>query len=174
VRGGLPGVEASLLEMEDISLVRATGFVPEVEMSKLKVGLDARVKVDALPDRTFVGKVTLVNPRIEPATRTFMVKVTIPNKDFLLKGNMFARVTIIKGYREALTIPREAVLREEGVWQYHCFVAEGGKAQRKIVKPRFTPFKYVEIEEGLQEGEWVIIKGQHLLRGGESLEIVKG
>ncbi|MBW2040249.1 MAG: efflux RND transporter periplasmic adaptor subunit [Deltaproteobacteria bacterium] len=172
VRGGLPGIEASLLEMEDISLVRATGFLPEIEISEVKTGLDAQVKVDALPGKTFGGKVTVVNPRIDPATRTFMVKVEIPNKEFLLKGNMFARVTIVKGYREALIIPREAVLREEGVWLYHCFIAEGEKAQRKIIKPVFTSFPYVEIEEGLTEGERVIVKGQHLLRGGEALEIM--
>ena len=174
VRGGLPGIEASLLEVEDISIVKAAGFLPEIEISTAKTGLNALVRVDALPKKMFTGKVAVVNPRIEPATRTFMVKVEIPNSDFLLKGNMFARITIVKGYREALILPREAVLREEGVWLYHCFVADGERAQRRIIKPIFTPFEYVEIEDGLKEGEQVIIKGQHLLRGGEVLKIAEG
>lgn len=174
VRAGMPGKEASVLEMEDISCIRATGYLPEVEIGVMRRGLNAQVKVDALPDRTFAGKVTVVNPRIDPSTRTFMIKVEIRNKDFALKGNMFARVTIVKGYHEALTIPREAVLREEGVWLYHCFVAEGGRAQRRVIKPQFTSFPYVEVEDGLKEGEQVIIKGQHLLRGGEALEIIGG
>jgi RND family efflux transporter MFP subunit len=173
VRGGLPGIEASLLEVEDISIVEATGFLPEIDISAVKTGLNAQVRVDALPKKMFTGKVTVVNPRIDPATRTFMVKVEVPNSDFLLKGNMFARITIVKGYREALIIPREAVLREEGVWLYHCFVADGERAQRRIITPLFTPFEYVEIEEGLKDGERVIIKGQHLLRGGEALKIAE-
>jgi membrane fusion protein (multidrug efflux system) len=173
IRGGLPGAEASVLQMENISIVRAIGFLPEREINAVTIGMDADVKVDALPNESFTGKVNVVNPRIDPVTRSFMVKVEIPNEDFVLKGNMFARVTIVKGYREALTIPREAVLREEGVWVYHCFVVEGGKAQRKTIKPVFTPFAYAEIEEGLAEGEHVIIKGQNLLQGGEALEVVQ-
>jgi membrane fusion protein (multidrug efflux system) len=173
IRGGLPGAEASVLQMENISLVRAIGYLPEREINAVTIGMDADVKVDALPDKSFTGKVSVVNPRIDPVTRTFMVKVEIPNEDFVLKGNMFARVTIVKGYREAFTIPREAVLREEGVWVYHCFVVEEGKAKRRIIKPVFTPFAYAEIQEGLAEGEQVIIKGQNLLQGGETLEIVQ-
>jgi membrane fusion protein (multidrug efflux system) len=173
LRGGLPGTEAALLQMEDISVVRATGFLPEQEINKVTTGVTAEVTVDALPDQSFTGVVVVVNPRIDPATRTFMVKVEIPNEDFVLKGNMFARVTIVKGYREAITIPREAVLREEGVWLYHCFVIDKqGKAQRRVVKPVFTPFAYVEIAEGLTEQEQVVVKGQHLLEGGETVEIV--
>jgi membrane fusion protein (multidrug efflux system) len=172
VRGGLPGAEAALVQMDDISLVRATGFLPEREINAVKEGMDADVTVDALPDTSFTGKVIVANPFIDPSTRTFMVKVEIPNEDFALKGNMFARVTIVKGYRETLTIPREAVLREEGVWLYHCFVVDAeGKAQRKVIKPIFTPFEYVEIEEGLTAGERIVIKGQHLLQGGEAVEI---
>lgn len=174
IRGGMPGIEASLLQMEDISLVRATGFLPEREINELRVGMDADVKVDALPEKTFSGKVMVVNPRIDPTTRTFMVKVEIPNEDVVLKGNMFVRVTIVKGHREALTIPREAVLREEGVWLYHCFVVEGGTAQRRIIKPVFTPFAYVEVAEGLTEGAQVVVKGQNVLQGGEAVEIIIG
>jgi len=173
VRGGLPGIEAAVLQMEDISLVKATGYLPEREINELQVGMDADVKVDALPEESFTGKISVVNPRIDPTTRTFLVKVEIPNEDFVLKGNMFARVTIVKEYREAITIPREAVLREEGVWLYHCFVVEGQTAQRRIIKPAFTPFAYVEIEEGLTEGEQVVIKGQNVLQGGETVEIIK-
>ena len=173
VRGGLPGIEAAVVQMEDISLVKATGYLPEREINELQVGMDADVKVDALPEESFTGKIMVVNPRIDPTTRTFLVKVEIPNEDFVLKGNMFARVTIVKEYREALTIPREAVLREEGVWLYHCFVVENGTAQRKVIKPVFTPFEYVEIAEGLTEGEQVVIKGQNVLQGGEAVEIIK-
>jgi HlyD family secretion protein len=173
IRGGLPGTEASVLQMENISLVRAIGYLPEREINAVTIGMDADIQVDALPNMRFTGKVSVVNPRIDPATRTFMVKVEIPNKDFVLKGNMFARVTIVKGYREALTIPREGVLREEGVWVYHCFVVEGGTAQRRIIKPVFTPFAYAEITEGLAEKDQVVIKGQHLLQGGEAVEIVQ-
>ena len=173
IRGGLPGTEASVLQMENISLIRAIGFLPEREINAVTIGMDADVKVDALPDMSFTGKVSVVNPRIDPVTRTYMVKVEIPNEDFVLKGNMFARVTIVKGHREALTIPREAVLREEGVWVYHCFVVEGETAQRRVIKPVFTSFAYAEIEEGLAEKEQIVIKGQHLLHGGEILEIVQ-
>lgn len=171
VRAGMPGQEAAILELEDISVLRATGHLPELEMGKVKVGMEAEVRVDAIPEKIFKGRVVVVNPTIDPSTRTFMVKVEIPNRDFVLKGNMFARVTIVKGWREALIVPREAVLREEGVWLYHCFVVKDGVAERRVVKPRFTPFWYVEIKEGLMEGEKVVVKGQGQLHGGERVAV---
>ena len=78
---------------------------------------------------------------------------------------------IYKGKREALVVPREAVLREEGVWAYHCFVVEDGRAQRRVVVPRFTPFDYVEIREGLKEGDLVIVEGHWTLQGGEEVVV---
>lgn len=169
VRGGLPGIEAAVLQMDDISSVKATGYLAERQIMQVRQGMKAELTVDAIPDKTFVGRVSVVNPRVDPTTRTFMVKVEVPNKGYLLKGDMFARVSIVAGHREAITVPREAVMREEGVWLYHCFVVVGGRAQRRVIKPIFTPFAYVEVAEGLKEGELVVVKGQQGLSGGETV-----
>jgi len=147
-----------VLHLVDISRVKVEGSIPEYEMASVSVGQEAEVKVDAYPDRVFKGE----------------VKIEIPNGDYSLKGGMFARVSIIKGKRKALVIPREAVMRQEGVWLYHVIVAGDTKrAERRVIKPIFTPFGYVEVEEGLKEGEKVVVKGQAALEGGEPLEIVK-
>ena len=163
-----------VLRLVDISRVKVEGSIPEYEMASVSVGQEAEVKVDAYPDRVFKGEIVIVNPWIDPGSRTFKVKIEIPNGDYCLKGGMFARVSIIKGKRKALVIPREAVMRQEGVWLYHVIVAgDTNRAERRVIKPIFTPFGYVEIEEGLKEGEKVVVKGQAALEGGEPLEIVK-
>lgn len=163
-----------VLHLVDISSVKVEVSIPEYEMASVSVGQEAEVKVDAYPDKVFKGEIVTVNPWIDPGTRTFKVKIEIPNGDYSLKGGMFARVNIIKGKREALVIPREAVMRQEGVWLYHVIVAgDTNRAERRVIKPVFTPFGYVEVEEGLKEGEKVVVKGQAALEGGEPLEIVK-
>ena len=163
-----------VLHLVDISSVKVEVSIPEYEMASVSVGQEAEVKVDAYPDRVFKGEIVIVNPWIDPGSRTFKVKIEIPNGDYSLKGGMFARVSIIKGKRKALVIPREAVMRQEGVWLYHVIVAGDTKrAERRVIKPIFTPFGYVEVEEGLKEGEKVVVKGQAALEGGEPLEIVK-
>lgn len=173
VRSGLPGQEAALFRLQDISTVRATGYLPQAEISRIRVGMEAEVEVDAFADRTFKGKVVLVNPMVDPQSRSFMVKVEVPNPQGLLKGGMFAKVRILLGEEEALVVPREAILREEGVWVYHCFVAKDGVAERRVVEPQFTPFWYVEVKEGLKEGEKLIVGGHQGLLGGERV-VVKG
>jgi len=163
-----------VLHLVDMSSVKVEVSIPEYEMASISMGQEVEVKVDAYPDRVFKGEIVTVNPWIDPGSRTFKVKIEIPNRDFSLKGGMFARVTIIKGKREALVIPREAVMRQEGVWLYHVIVVgDTNRAERRVIKPVFTPFGYVEVEEGLKEGEKVVVKGQAALEGGEPLEIVK-
>lgn len=173
VRSSLPGQEAALLRLQDISTVRATGYLPQVEMGRIRVGMEAELEVDAFEERTFKGRVVLVNPMVDPQSRSFMVKVEVPNPQGLLKGGMFAKVRILLGEKEALVVPREAILREEGVWVHHCFVVKDGVAERRIVEPQFTPFWYVEVKAGLREGEKVIIGGHQGLLGGERV-VVKG
>lgn len=173
VRSGLPGQEAALLRLQDISTVMAIGHLPQVEMGRVKAGMEAELEVDAFPERSFKGRVVLVNPMVDPQSRSFMVKVEVPNPQGLLKGGMFARVKVLLGEKEALIVPREAVLREEGLWVYHCFVLKGETIERRTVEPRFTPFWYVEVERGLREGEKVVVEGHQGLLGGERV-VVKG
>lgn len=171
VRAGMPGQEAAVLLLEDLSVLKARGSLPELEVGQVREGMEAEVRVDAYPQEVFRGKVSLVSPRLDPASRAFTVEVEIPNAKGLLKPGMFARVRILKGTKRALVVPLEAVLREEGVWVYHCFVVKDGRAERRTVVPRFTPFDYVEILEGLEEGELVVVGGQWALRGGEEVVV---
>lgn len=169
VRAGMPGQEAAVLLLEDLSVLKAKGSLPELEVGEVREGMEAEVRVDAYPQEVSRGRVTLVGPRLDPSSRTFSIEVEVPNAAGRLKPGMFARVRILKGIKRALVVPREAILREEGVWVYHCFVVKDGKAERRAVVPRFTPFDYVEVLEGLKEGELVVVEGQWALKGGEEV-----
>ena len=163
-----------VLHLGDMSSVKVEVSIPENEVGSVMTGQEVEVKVDVYPERVFNGRIITVNPWVDPGSRTFRVKIEVPNRDFSLKGGMFARVTIIKGQRRALVVPREAVMRQEGVWLYHVIVAgDNNRAERRVIKPVFTPFGYVEVQDGLKEGEKVVVKGQSALEGGEPLEIVK-
>jgi len=60
------------------------------------MGKEVLLEMDAYPDEVFTGKITTVNPMVDPHSRTFKIKIDIPNPDFRLESGMFARIRIIK------------------------------------------------------------------------------
>jgi RND family efflux transporter MFP subunit len=104
-----------LVEMVKLDEVDVEAWVTEEAVGNLRVGAPARIDVNGLGDRTFTGSVTLIVPQANPRTRTFPVKVRVPNTleggTPLLKSNMIARVTLPVGKKEnGLLVPKDAVV----------------------------------------------------------------
>jgi len=163
--GGAMGV----VTLMDISEVKISLQVPEHEIVDIRKGQRAEVRVDAYPNRVFEGKVTLVNMAADPLSKTFMVQVTVPNPDFALRPGLFARVTIHSlVHRQALLVPSKAVLEGDIV-----FVAQGDKAVERRVRTGIRQGDKVEILEGLQQGERVIVEGNYGLEDGAPIVVQK-
>jgi HlyD family secretion protein len=104
-----------LVEMVKLDEVEIEAWVNEDAVGNLRVGVPARIDVNGLGDRTFTGSVTLIVPQANPRTRTFPVKIRVPNTleggTPLLKSNMIARVTLPVGKKEnGLLVPKDAVV----------------------------------------------------------------
>ncbi|MFQ5849232.1 MAG: efflux RND transporter periplasmic adaptor subunit [Candidatus Binatia bacterium] len=116
-------------DLVDLDPVYATGPVGERKIDFLQGGLPAAVIVDALPGRSFQGTVAHIIPQADPQSRTFPVKIRIPNPDGRLKGGMLARVTVeVGGGRRGFLVPKDALVRRGG--GDVVFIVEDGLARQ--------------------------------------------
>ncbi len=135
----------------------------ERQASLVKVQDAVTMTLDYLPGKTWQGKVDYIYPVLDKKTRTVRVRLRFDNKHFQLKPNMFAQVTIHSNSDEtALVIPREALIRTGK--QNRVVLALGeGSFKSVAVKAGRQDRQSIEVLEGLQEGEKVVISAQFLL-----------
>mgnify|MGYP001044563295 CR=1 FL=1 len=165
-----------LFRIVDNRLLDLTVSVPSSRLSFVKIGQVIEFTTDALPGRTFTGKVMFINPAIDAASRTAKVVVEVPNQDGQLKGGAFVKGRIVVANRSGiLQVPREALLN----WNLEqqtadVFVARGDKAEKRVVKTGQSNGVTVEVVSGLEDGEPVVVRGGFSLQSGDRLTVAKG
>ncbi|MEW5870852.1 MAG: efflux RND transporter periplasmic adaptor subunit [Chloroflexota bacterium] len=135
-------------------------YLDETDLDKVALGYEADVVFDALPDKTFTGKVTLVSPSLEDVSNVQAVKVMVSlDKESL--GSVFlpvglnASVDVVSGRAmDAVLVPVEA-LRELDPGEYAVFVEENGELNMRVVEVGLMDVTSAEIKSGLQAGEVV-------------------
>ncbi|MBF0330104.1 MAG: efflux RND transporter periplasmic adaptor subunit [Nitrospirae bacterium] len=144
--------------------------VSEKDVSKIKTGQDISLKVDALPEKEFAGKVAAVFPSLDDKTRTLQIEAHIPNPSGILKPGFFAKVTAFTGSsKETVVVPATALLYEgESVTVY---VVEGEQARARKVKTGAKHGDFVEIIEGVKDAEQVVVVGQQNLAEGVKVNV---
>jgi membrane fusion protein (multidrug efflux system) len=171
VGGVIESADSSLFVVEDLDTLILRVSVPERELSKLSVGQPAELTFDAVPGRTFQGEIALISPSIDPATATFGVRIRVTESGGLLRPGMFARVAIVYERKlDALQIPRTALLDTEG--QPKVFVVKDGKAAERAVKLGLSNGAWIEVTEGLEDGEQVVVVGQGAVKPGAAVRVV--
>jgi len=171
VGGVIESADSSLFVVEDLDTLILRVNVPERELSKLSVGQPAELTFDAVPGRTFQGEIALISPSIDPTTATFGVRIRVTETGGLLRPGMFARVAIVYERKlNALQIPRTALLDTEG--QPKVFVVKDGKAAERAVKLGLSNGAWIEVTEGLKDGEQVVVVGQGAVKPGATVRVV--
>jgi len=167
--GSLVGPDTVITTLDDTQSIKLDFDVPEVYLARLVVGLEVMARSAAYPDRVFSGKVTSIDTRVDPASRTVTVRALIDNHEGLLRAGMFLTVTLLKQNIEALMVPEEAIMPERSK-QFVWVVGDDGLAElREVQTGRRRPGE-VEILDGLQAGERVIVEGVQKARDGEPVE----
>jgi cobalt-zinc-cadmium efflux system membrane fusion protein len=163
------GQAVELFTVGESSAVWILADVFAIDVPRLAVGAPARVNLPAFPGRTFDGKVDWIAGALDPASRTARVRITLPNAARELKPEMLGTVEIAGRTREALAVPRSAVLRlGEG---RIVFVEEGrspdGRARfvRRNVEVEEDGGEAVAVVRGLEPGDKVVSSGAILLVG---------
>lgn len=160
--GATVGSDANVFKIIDISRVWIDANVFEKDLERVRRGQEVKVSVPAFPGVNFSGRVILISSVVDPETRSVKVRTEVPNPDGRLKPDMFANVQIITDlHRTAISIPESAVLDDGG--KSVVFVAEGSGYAKRGVNIGIQGNGRVEIIEGLQAGDKVVVKGNYLL-----------
>lgn len=161
-----PGVPAFTIMKTD--QVYAKASINENEIGTIKIGVTARVRIASL-DQNFNGKVTIINPNADAATRTFDVKVLLNNSKGSLLPGMISNIKIQTGRTtQAITIPASAIIRDADDINY-VFIAAGKQAVRKRISTGNFKGNEVVINKGLETGDKIILNGQRNLKDGQEI-----
>lgn len=147
--------------------------VPERFASILRVGEEVRLRVDAYPDRVFLGHVTRVNPTSEDSNRSITIEAVLPNPEGLLKPGFFAKGDLVYDqHGEALAVPQAALVTFAGVTK--LFVVADGKADARVVRPgAVLPDDRLVIEDGVAIGERVAVSNVTRLEQGAAVSVTE-
>jgi len=158
-----------------VNLMNVEELYAEIDVTASTASIINRgdiVEVKAETMQHFIdGEVTNIAPAADPSSRTFLVKVKVPNLDYKLRAGMFADVRLSKGKSgEAVVVPIESIVNLNSSQPY-IFVVEADKAVRKEIKIGITTDSRVEVIDGLNAGEEVVVYGQNSLQDGQSVEV---
>ncbi|MBI5435769.1 MAG: efflux RND transporter periplasmic adaptor subunit [Nitrosomonadales bacterium] len=163
-----------LYQIADLSSVWVIADVFEQDIALVSTGVKARVKINAYPDKVFEGFITYVYPTLNPATRTVPVRLEIANPDGLLKPAMFAQVEIpVPGKGKVLAVPVSAVI-DSGTRQIVLVQLAEGRFEPREVRLGSRSDNYVEVLDGIAEGEQVVVAANFLIDAESNLKAALG
>lgn len=170
----------ALLELVDIDVLRLEVPVPQFYFADISEDTAVSVRLDAMPERQFEARVTRRIPVSDPASRTFRVRIDIPNQERRLAPGMSARVVLrLGGASDApvLVLPRDAVVRkpdgEISVWVIEKRDGVTTAVPRAITTGRSYRDQVEVIDGPLVAGEQVIVRGNEILRPGQSVLVAE-
>ena len=161
---------SNIFHLVDTSRIKIECGITEGKRKSIKVGEEVLIEVDAYPDEVFTGKITTVNPKIDADSRTFKIKIELPNPVFRLETGMFTRIKIIE-YKSkgALLIPQRVIVDDNE--SKKVFVVVNGKAVERTITTGIINSDIAEVKEGLNEGDIVVTEGFYALKDGIKVQI---
>ena len=168
--GNLIALNAPVFRIVNNAHLEGVLNAPEREMARLKAGLPLRMVVDAVPGKVFIGKVDRVAPVMDSASGTFRVVCAFDNAPELRPG-MFGRIEVVYDQRkDALTVPRVALLEDEG--EPAVYVVKDKLARRTPVQLGYSNGEFAEIRAGLKDGDRVVTAGKVAIRDGTEVQVI--
>lgn len=162
-----------ILTIEQLNPVKLLINISETFYRYIKVGQDIDVTLDAYPDESFTGTVSIVYPTIDEATHTFPVEVKVNNKDQKVRPGMFARATITMENAEHVVVPDESIVKQVGAGDRYVYTYKDGKVSYdKVELGKHIGDKY-EIISGVEPGAKVVVAGMSRLANGVEVKVVK-
>jgi membrane fusion protein (multidrug efflux system) len=168
--GALVAPGTAITTLDDLSVVKIDFAVPQNVLGDLKLGLPVTASTNALKGRVFQGKITALDTRIDPVTRSVKVVAQFDNKDEALRPGLFLNVALTIGTRsDAVVVPEQAIVAL-GTAQY-LFKVIDGRAQRVEVTLGSRMPGVVEVTSGVAVGDKVVTEGLQKIRDGQQVRI---
>lgn len=171
--GNLTDKKVEILRICDERVLKVELTVPEKDLPYVRKGMKLTFTADACPGKTFSGKVAIIDPTIDPMTRTIRLEAHIENSGLALRSGMFVYVRLYFGKKQALLIRREALNKMPGTGNYYVYVVKDGRAHMKNIKIGIQQGNQVEVVSGLAQGDSVVIQGQNRLRDNMQVKVIQ-
>lgn len=158
--------------VEQITPVKLYVGISEMDYTRVKKNDIVTLTADALPGKTFTGRIARIYPTIDAATHTFTAEVNVANSDRLLRPGMYARVTVNFGSNHSIVVPDDCVVKQQGSGVRSVFVLQADNTVKEIVVTLGRHFgTEYEILSGVAEGDKVVVKGQASLKNGSKVNV---
>jgi RND family efflux transporter MFP subunit len=182
--GDMANPSQPLVTIVQMDRVKIEFDATEVDLGKLSIGQEAKIKVKAYPDLIFTGKVDKISPVLDPSTRMAQVEVLVDNPDGKLKPGMYSQVEVTTGIiQNVIVVPRYAAIEnttmesingeDQVVKNYYVFIVDSSKAIQKKLDVSYVNHKSLAVDSGIQVGDQLVIEGQNNLRDSMLVTIVK-
>lgn len=165
--GALIAPGTVITTLDDTSLIKLNFRVPEANLFVLERGLPVTATTVGLPGRTFRGQVTQVDSRVDPVSRSILVRAELPNADGTLRPGMFMTVGLASRPAPALLVPEDAIIPDRD--SAFVYVVRNERVEQRTVRTGRRRPGEVEIIAGLQEGEQVIVEGTQNVQQGSAV-----
>ena len=165
-RGALPGLYftpgTELFQIADLSGVWVIADIYEYDMSRVKVGQQARLVLGAYPGEKFTGRVQFIYPAVNPESRTLQARMEFRNPGLRLRPGMYGDVIIDLDAADGLAVPTEAIV-DTGEHQYVFVTKAGGRFEPRLVQLGTRTEGRTQVLRGLAEGETVVTTANFLV-----------
>lgn len=165
--GGLVSPGGIITTLDDLSIVKLDFSVPEIFLATLKVGLPIEAQSSAYPTATFKGRVDSIDTRVDPTTRSIVVRALMDNRDSRLRPGMFMTLRLVRKEGKALMLPESALVPENS--SHFVFVVDQGRASKREVRIGRRRPGEVEILDGVTAKDVVVIDGTMNVHDGSTV-----
>jgi multidrug efflux pump subunit AcrA (membrane-fusion protein) len=175
-RGQTVASGATVFSIVNLNPAKVRVGVPEAEIGKVKRGAKADISLPSLEGRSFEGQVDIIGVSAEAASRTYAVKIVVPNPGPVLLAGMVAEARILGPSKtQVLTIPGEAIVRDpQGAPNVYVYHPDRNRVYARRIEVGLPIGAEVEIRSGLNGDEKIVVAGQQKLREGTLVQIVGG
>ncbi len=161
---------ADMVNLESIDPLKVDFRVPEVYLRQVQNGQPLSIALDAFPGKLHDGRVIAVNPLIDTAGRSVVIRAQVNNSDARLRPGMFARIRLVtRDVQDAMVVPEQAIV-PEGDEQYVFRVLDNKAVRTKVETGQRRDAK-VEIVKGLSNDDMIVTAGQIKLRDGSPVAV---
>jgi membrane fusion protein (multidrug efflux system) len=165
--GGLVSPGGVITTLDDLSVVKLDFSVPEIFLSTLKAGLPIEAQSSAYPNATFKGRVDSIDTRVDPTTRSIVVRALMDNRDSRLRPGMFMTLRLMRKEGKALMLPESALVPENS--SHFVFVVAQARASKREVRIGRRRPGEVEILGGVTPEDVVVVDGTLNVHDGSSV-----
>ncbi len=170
--GALVDVGDVITSLDDLSIIKVDFSIPERYLNTIAVGQRIEATNTAYQSEVFIGKVSSIDSRIDPVTRTLKVRAEISNGDHKLRAGMLLNLQVVRNVEKVLQLPESAVIPIED--EHFVFVIEDSKAVKKSFKIGRRYHGFVEVLSGLDNNSEVVIEGALKLSDGTAVNVLGG